>query len=341
MKVTAMRSFLPSLVAVVATSHSCCLGFLAPSSGILFARSEMVLSPRYRAASERSGECDGDASKETRTMELVELELKKLELELGLDTTKDRLTSRKTIDVATTSNSTVMKLKNSELERGMTKDDGSRIDEANKWMATFEGEIMASSKSTLLDKVTTSLTLGAIVSGGTYLFTATFGDLLTRFELVQEWRYVWPIVGILYMADGACALLSPDGDGILRGWWGLGGNNNRKSDRIARIVQVAGGLGTVIGGAYDAFMPVWMTGPNIVTSAGIGQDGAALLCVWTACYVFLNLKQQCTSELIKRNDVFDIVASNLRHGPLLSQIILLAQLYKLGEGSFDELISWI
>uniref|UniRef100_A0A7S4N8C6 Uncharacterized protein n=1 Tax=Odontella aurita TaxID=265563 RepID=A0A7S4N8C6_9STRA len=183
-----------------------------------------------------------------------------------------------------------------------------------------------------LEKAATSISLAAFVGAGTYLFAASFGDLLGRFELVQDWRYVWPLVGFLYVADGVRALLSTEGGGILEGWWGIRGKS-----AAARIIQIMGGLGVVIGGAYDVFMPVWMTGPNVVTNAGIGQDGAALVFLWTAWYTNKNLQQQYASKYKGNDDALDFVFESLRHGPLLAQIILLAQLYKLGESSFDEL----
>ena len=50
------------------------------------------------------------------------------------------------------------------------------------------------------------------------------------------------------------------------------------------VAEILGGLGLLVGGAYDAFMPVFGECPNVITSAGIGSDAAGKIYV-----VYLNI----------------------------------------------------
>ena len=92
------------------------------------------------------------------------------------------------------------------------------------------------------------------------------------------------------------------------------------------------GAGLVVGGAFDAFMPVWMLGPNVLTSAGLEPDAAAGLFLLSA---FQTVKKEI-------NDIGDIPFEDVRVKDLFSilpRVLLLAQLYELGEGSFEEIVS--
>ena len=117
------------------------------------------------------------------------------------------------------------------------------------------------------------------------------------------------------------------------------------------------GIALMIGGAYDAWMPVYATGPNIITSAGIGQDAAMGLFIGTLLQM---IRIQLSSLLLlpsgtHHEEIVDRTSSTITSSPprrpplagstgtsspmtLVLYILLLAQLYKLGEGSFDELL---
>jgi hypothetical protein len=160
---------------------------------------------------------------------------------------------------------------------------------------------------------------------GSYAVAAGLGELLVNFEIVQTWRYLWPFaIGSLYVIDAWT--MTPQETMIPVGPFGKSMNP---------ILSAVLGIALIIGGAYDAFMPVWMTGPNIVTQAGIGQDAAASLFVITASNIFIGFwTQQKAPKLIESPEDFIIRNNRL----LLLQSTLLGQLYKLGESSFDEII---
>lgn len=171
-------------------------------------------------------------------------------------------------------------------------------------LATMSGDTDDSSA------VTSRLSEFLILILGSTALSIGMGEMLTKYEFFQDWRYLWPLIGVLYMWDG---ISSSQGARPL-----FIGN----SSRWMQYTAVAAGLGLVIGGAYDAFMPVWMTGPNIVTNAGIGQDSAMVLLLLSA-------------------GSFVQPSSFREYNPtrLLLEITLLAELYKLGESSIDELLS--
>ena len=163
---------------------------------------------------------------------------------------------------------------------------------------------------------TTSLAILGSVVGGTFLLTSVFSDLLSASEWFRAWRYVWPLVGFIYLTDGL------SGGQYLRLF----------ENRWQNLFNAVLGAGLVVGGAFDAFMPVWMLGPNVLTSAGLEPDAAAGLFLLSA---FQTVKKEI-------NDIGDIPFEDVRVKDLFSvlpRILLLAQLYKLGEGSFEEIVS--
>jgi len=137
--------------------------------------------------------------------------------------------------------------------------------------------------------------------------------MLHEYEWFQSWRYTWPLIGGLFVADSYLFYFSeqPCNNNLLGshqpGW--------------IRCINATAGLGLIIGGAYDAFMPVWMTGPNVLTAAGIGQDSAALLFV------------TALGAAVYDGDAQSSPAK------LLSYIVLLSQLYILGDAAFQDLLS--
>jgi len=142
-----------------------------------------------------------------------------------------------------------------------------------------------------------------IVALGTCAVSIGIGELLSTFEWFQAWRYLWPMVGGLYVVDVFSDVLPFD----------------IRDNQLTKMTAFVCGFGLIIGGAYDAFMPVWQTGPDILTNAGIGQDSAAVL--FLLSILSISSKQQ--------------QPTNTR---TLLQMTLLGELYNLGEGSFDEIL---
>lgn len=157
--------------------------------------------------------------------------------------------------------------------------------------------------------------------------------MLLNFEWFQAYRYFWPLIGSLYAWNGWQAVRRP--------------NTSKKLsmlclDRQPSVVHILtgiAGIGLIIGGAYDAFMPVWMLGPNIITTAGIGQDSAAVL--------FLCTLMAFVRQLISLRACDDTAARNQSIGnpfaacepSLVSTSVLLAQLYLLSDGSLNDLLT--
>jgi len=174
-----------------------------------------------------------------------------------------------------------------------------------------------------------SLIIGSGILTGTYVISCVLTDLLSQFEVVQQWRYLWPLIGIVFMIDGYFGLQPPPEDGrrdllklqpiqdIQPAWKTLS----------FRATEIIGGIGMVIGGAYDAFMPVWMTGPNVFTPAGIGQDASFVL-FWLT---LIQVSRRESARIGPNQSVLDQEVISI-----FPFVVLLAELYKLGEGSFDE-----
>lgn len=172
---------------------------------------------------------------------------------------------------------------------------------------------------------------------GTYLGSLVLTDLLAHWEWFQAWRYAWPFgIGLLY-----CVAPPRLGLGPKQRW-------------TAAVL----GFGLVVGGAADAFLPVYVTGPNVLTAAGMAPD-AALGLFFLTFYQIMVVTSSSQSE--EEAAARDITSSNQGTSPIseaslddllvpkgnatttqilsptyFMQVLLLAELYKLGEGSFDE-----
>jgi hypothetical protein len=164
---------------------------------------------------------------------------------------------------------------------------------------------------TEMDPVINKLSESIILLLGSSALAIGMGEVFVRFEFFQDWRYCWPLLGSLYVWDGV-----KDKNQLLL--------FSLKGSAWSRLTAIVGGVGLLVGGAYDAFMPVWMTGPNIVSQAGISQDSAVLLILLSAAAFVAEDNSK---------------ASNSNPTRMLLQMMLLAELYKLGESSIDELLS--
>ena len=199
-----------------------------------------------------------------------------------------------------------------------------------------------SSRSTIVNSVVLAL--------GSYAVASGLGELLVNFEAVQSWRYIWPFsIGSLYVFDAM--MIQNENTTVIP----IG----PLAKSINPLLSAMLGVALIVGGAYDAFMPVWMTGPNVFTNAGIGQDAAAALFLVTISAVstgiwrglqgsrkerFIESSSSSSSSsfnedttVSSRRGTFDD-DNNAHTNLLLLQSLLLGQLYKLGESSFDEII---
>jgi len=204
---------------------------------------------------------------------------------------------------------------------------------------------------------------------GTYALSYALTDLLSNIELVQTWRYFWPVgIGGLFVWEGWS-----DNNGA-----DIGSNEENKAQYnnaftssfraalpfespslssstlvmswLPSLAKILLGTGLIVGGAADALLPVYVTGPNAITSAGLAPDSAAVLFVWTLWrasgnYVACDDNDGQKSITVSGDDddattkpptIRSALSSPLLQ-TLIPQMVLLAQLYKLGEGSFDEI----
>lgn len=165
----------------------------------------------------------------------------------------------------------------------------------------------------------------AILGLGTYAMTSGIEQLLIQFEWFQTWRYLWPLLGALFAIES-----------VLPGKSSSGGEIHvlpfRNDNLLWRLSAAIGGIGLIVGGAYDAFMPIWETGPNVLTSAGIGQDSAMILLLIS---IYATVARDGTEDQSKDSKNPPPATST---GVLL-QMILLGQLSVLAEGSTEEVIA--
>ena len=136
-------------------------------------------------------------------------------------------------------------------------------------------------------------------------------SLLIDSEIMQAWRYSWPMIGLVFSLEGIRALTSSEDAN------GIEVTSLRGRSSWVQTLAVFAGLGLVVGGAADALLPVYVTGPNLLTAAGLAPDCALILIL---------VQLTCLAE--KRTS-FELVMRS----------VALAQLGVLAAGSADELSS--
>jgi hypothetical protein len=184
----------------------------------------------------------------------------------------------------------------------------------------------------------------AILGVATFGMTTIWNDLLVDFEWMQAWRYTWPCVGFLFVYEGYNGLAeefglggSPTSKIASRTFYDNRGNDDDeislaqlasetvslRADRPVwlRAVAILAGASLVIGGAADAFLPVYVTGPNLFTRAGLAPDAAAFLASYQAIVLMGRV-------------VWSNSKVNLTIGA--AHVLLLSQLLVLGAGSFED-----
>jgi len=184
----------------------------------------------------------------------------------------------------------------------------------------------------------------SVLVGTATLLACGWNALLHEYEWFQAWRYTWPLLGGLFVAD---AVQHYYVDSLTK----VDDNTQQSSNTVLqcwdlhlhqpgwiRCLNAVAGVGLLVGGAYDAFMPVWMTGPNVVTAAGIGQDSAALLCLLTVVGATATTTTTHTTNNNNEKDEQQSVGTN-QIPTVLSHAVLLSQFYVLGDSAFQDLLS--
>mmetsp|Transcript_12788 Transcript_12788/g.35418 ORF Transcript_12788/g.35418 Transcript_12788/m.35418 type:complete len:217 (-) Transcript_12788:153-803(-) len=193
------------------------------------------------------------------------------------------------------------------------------------------------------------------LTGCTFALASVMQWMLHQYEWFQAYRYTWPLIGLLFTVDSANTIVSllqqqlyndEDEEG------GMSQFSNPPSSIpmivgtiLIRLVSGLAGVGLVIGGAYDAFMPVWMTGPNVFTAAGVGQDSAMILWILTALSLIL---RQHNKKEVGSEQSMDVIPPPFRVSSLATVqtsfwafVILLSQLYILSDAAFEDVSEMI
>ena len=135
--------------------------------------------------------------------------------------------------------------------------------------------------NTLSEPIQVAIVLGIFAALGvsSVAFSSFLDTITLNFEWVQSWRYSWPLLGLVYAAAGVTHFtLQEQYENIYpsKGSWGIWYLPGSPEFHVkwTGVAEILGGVGLLIGGAYDSFMPVSNDIPNVFTSAGIGSDAA-------------------------------------------------------------------
>lgn len=150
--------------------------------------------------------------------------------------------------------------------------------------------------NTLSEPIQASVVLAifAALGIGSVAFSSFLDTITMNYEWVQTWRYTWPLLGAIYAAAGVTHFtLQEEYENIYpsKGAWGFWYLPGSPTFHVqwTGVAEFLGGVGLLIGGAFDAFGPVWADCPNVITSAGIGSDAAAGLLLLTAVVTPANI----------------------------------------------------
>jgi hypothetical protein len=171
------------------------------------------------------------------------------------------------------------------------------------------------------------LSMSLALAGSTYALSSAMLWLLFQYEWFQTWRYFWPLMGLVYASDGALVIFGRHtGQRLLPIFATAEGDERTTATTAVAMISAVAGMGLVIGGAYDAYMPVWMTGPNVFTAAGIGQDSAMILWILTAARAVQPSRATRQSAMGKN---------------FWTCVVLLSELYILSDSAFEDLIAMV
>ena len=211
------------------------------------------------------------------------------------------------------------------------RDQPTSIDLYNRFMAS---DSVNEPSISLSDRLTKWAVMWLAVAG----CVSVLNQALLQWDWMQTLRYAWPFsIGALFVNEGWQMIESMKRNGdTKKSFTPEMVSNDYKLNFLGPIQPItssnqifnvlfpfsimAAGLGLIIGGAADAWLPVYVTGPNLLTAAGLAPDSAAYLMM---AVTFWGQEQEQSTYYDKR----PITATN---------IFLLAQLYILGAGSFDD-----
>lgn len=192
-----------------------------------------------------------------------------------------------------------------------------------------------------------------VVALATCALIGILGDLLSNYEWIQNLRYFWPLsIGAYYGMLWNRAYSEKDASLLKAARAEFGPSvaftptaASASGDNVLlQVGYVFGGFGLFFGGLADAILPVWMTGPNLITNAGLAPDCAVLLFVLSVGEEYNLFGNDNNNERGKDNVASSSNSPNDNDPlavmtPLLLRITLWAELYKLGESSLDEVFS--
>jgi len=197
--------------------------------------------------------------------------------------------------------------------------------------------------NTLTSPVQASIVFGifAALSVSSVAFSSFLDAITLNYEWVQSWRYTWPLLGAIYVAAGVTHFtLQEEYENIYpsKGAWGFWYLPGSPAFHVqwTGVAEILGGLGLLIGGAYDAFEPAWATCPNIVTEAGIGSDAAAGLLLLTAAVTPANIFMYTHGARLPVDGPEVPVVGHVVRG--VFQVILFGLFYQMGQETFDALL---
>ena len=196
--------------------------------------------------------------------------------------------------------------------------------------------------NTLSEPIQASIVLGIFAGIGlsSVLFSNFLEYLTLSYTWVPSWKYTWPLLGVIYAAAGVTHFtLSEDYENIYptKGAWGIWYLPGTPKFHVAwtGVAELLGGIGLLIGGAYDAYMPVWDTCPNILTNAGVGSDAAVGLLLLTIAVTPANIFMYTHGAKLPMEGPEVPVVGHFVRGVM--QVLLLGLLYQMGQGTFEEL----
>eukprot|EP00977_Amphora_coffeiformis_P006133 scaffold1325_cov138-Amphora_coffeaeformis.AAC.11 len=195
---------------------------------------------------------------------------------------------------------------------------------------------------------TTTITINLLATAGC---VSLLNAGLMEWEWLQTLRYAWPLtLGALFLHQGVSVMLLVEKDHNDDGGTSprqsvpptlsilplldLSNESASSSSSSSSIRELSStrwlhasiavaGAALMVGGAADAWLPVYVTGPNLFTAAGLGPDAAAYL------FVITTLSWH-SSTTAKKN-----AADASLH---LRTILLASQLYILGAGSLEDIV---
>ena len=177
---------------------------------------------------------------------------------------------------------------------------------------------------------------------GTQVFSSFLGDVTTQYEWFQSLRCTWPILGAVFVAAGVthftveeeyCNIYPPKG---AWGIWYLPGSA-KFHVQWTGVAEILGGVGLLIGGAIDAFSPVYDSSPNLISDAGLESDCAALLFLLTIAVTPANIYMYTHGAKLPMDGPTIPISFHAIRG--IMQVVLLGLLFQMGEGTFEQLLS--